>query len=738
MPECHTQGQSTDGFTYTTCSAQEYATYLSRVVREGEANGTLSFFPNAPVVDITDAPEQIKHQLARHYEIHVQGGAVFRARQIVLATGKFSVPRTLAAVERRGSMPHRVVPSMSLRKSRVLQSATTAAGSAFGQRIMVVGGGVTAMEISVGLLDMERSPVEQVTLCYRGSQPKGGHNHPSARLLYALNKHVNSERLLLRLDSEVQWLNGTHVGLVYHGRAQFEGAVSTRTFSVQVDAVVEALGYTPNASFFADVARVEMWPDGTPLAGQPVLRRRHLEILDDEHSTKDNWQRSKASRRVVVEHEQWGETSRKNMHVLLSDGTKVDSQGAFVTAYFEGCALEGMGAATVNTKWRGAATLAVQLAQDLCADARLRVAEVGASESFLRELERVETDDVLQIAIVGSETRFVPPEQQAQIVADGLHRAFEACPLCSPSDAARELIARGYEQFDGTKPRASPNHHRTGVVLYLSRYETMDLRPLLRYILQISVQQAHTLSWRQGPPLEDLRPLEVMSIGVDWYTLQLEHQARAWAHQLGRTMRYVTVETQEDKATLLGARHGAALHMDARQLGLDSTTAVPLGSIDVIVSFGIFTPAQESIEGFVDDIMSAFRRVLRDNGVLILHAHSKWGPCLSRGLRPNVSTVKVWAEDDTYRYQRHQKELNCSVAQNIQRLIDEAHALDFVKGAEQGLFAGFRRVRSQLGYNFRNRALELMGLTDMFVVQRTLNTPCNMCAKKGAGGVSLS
>ena len=72
-----------------------------------------------------------------------------------------------------------------------------------------------------------------------------------------------------------------------------------------VDVIISAIGYSPNASFFVDVAGVNVWPSSHSMfAGGPILQRGRLDnvsVLVDAH-----W-------------DQWGETSVNNIYALLNN-----------------------------------------------------------------------------------------------------------------------------------------------------------------------------------------------------------------------------------------------------------------------------------------------------------------------------------------------------------------------------------------------------------------------------------
>ena len=96
---------------------------------------------------------------------------MFRASVVVAATGYYSVPRVL-------QVPGSTLPHVITSKALDRQDLHT---RQIAQRVLVVGGGVSALEIAAGLLDESNpSGAETVDLSYRGQQFVSRWHHSSA------------------------------------------------------------------------------------------------------------------------------------------------------------------------------------------------------------------------------------------------------------------------------------------------------------------------------------------------------------------------------------------------------------------------------------------------------------------------------------------------------------------------------------------------------------------------------
>ena len=170
------------------------------------------------------------------------GGRVFRALVVVAATGHFSVPRELAVPG--GKLP-RVLTGKGLRRQDLYLRRIA-------KHVLLVGGGVSALEIAAGLLDESNpSRVETVDLSYRGQQFVAKWNHPSSQLLASLDRHVQSKRLHLWMSTEVSWINQSHTSLRSTSREKANIFVPART-------VIAAIGFNTDTSFFRDVAKLSL------------------------------------------------------------------------------------------------------------------------------------------------------------------------------------------------------------------------------------------------------------------------------------------------------------------------------------------------------------------------------------------------------------------------------------------------------------------------------------------------
>ena len=317
---CKTQAFKESGGTFVTCSKSEYLQYLSRITRDGEAKGRIRFFAQSRVTSIRRASETsasgcgskkpLFSKRRDFFQVTVSGGRVFRASVVVAATGYYSVPRVLQVPG--STLPH-VITSKAL--DRQLHSRQIA------QRVLVVGGGVSALEIAAGLLDESNpSGAETVDLSYRGQQFVARWHHPSSKLRASLERHLQSKRLHLRMSTKVAWINRSHVSL---RSAVAEDEID---FVVPAETVIFAVGFDSDASFFRDVAQISTWsrdapPDGgnTIKNGEPLLWQNGVLVKDSNN--------------------QWGESATRNLFVVLKTGNvdgHVTKQHA-ASVEFEGC-----------------------------------------------------------------------------------------------------------------------------------------------------------------------------------------------------------------------------------------------------------------------------------------------------------------------------------------------------------------------------------------------------------------
>jgi NADPH-dependent glutamate synthase beta subunit-like oxidoreductase len=244
---------------------------------------------------------------------------------VVVATGHYSVPRVLQVPG--STLPH-VLTSKGLGRQD-LHSRRVA------KQVMVVGGGVSALEIANGMCEMGAT----VDLSYRGLHFTERWHHPSNKLLASLEKHVASKKLRLRMGTKVVWINQSHVGL----RSAVGGGVNLDNRGPHIDpttifnnftgdeivlpaqSVIAAIGFDSDTSFFRDVARITLWSrsasgdGGTIQNGKPLL-----------------WQDGKL---IKDKNNQWGESATKNLFVILTaggvDGHVTKQHASNVN--FEGC-----------------------------------------------------------------------------------------------------------------------------------------------------------------------------------------------------------------------------------------------------------------------------------------------------------------------------------------------------------------------------------------------------------------
>ena len=290
-PECTTSMLGANNVLYKTCNRTQYVAYLSRVAKEAEHNGTILVHRQARVIHITKGSDN-------YHNVHVDDGRIFRAKYVVLATGWYSTPRPIKAqITRQGSA--RVLRSMDLRKAMLGSDSRLKLKP---NNALVVGSGVSAVEITLGLLADKL--FEKVILCFRGSFLKSNDNFPSTIQINALTNHMKSGELVLRSSTNLVSFNATHAVVVYQNLSTPFPHVQNN-ITLLVDVIISAIGYSPNASFFVDVAGVNVWPSSHSMfAGGPILQRgrpNNISVLVDAY-----W-------------DQWGETSVNNIYALLTD-----------------------------------------------------------------------------------------------------------------------------------------------------------------------------------------------------------------------------------------------------------------------------------------------------------------------------------------------------------------------------------------------------------------------------------
>ena len=332
MGECTTTGHGNNRTTYVTCSREEYVAYLSRIARSSEQAGYILVRWRAQVVRIAqDKPGQ-------YHSIYTSDGRVFFAKHVVLATGRFSVPRQLEeGITMQGV---RFFTAKGFRRS-LLSHLTPEPKHA-----LVVGSGVSALEIVEGLLT--DGLVQVVTLCYRSKMLKESHNHPSTKLYNMLKEFIVSGKLLVRKSTSLISANATHAVVKHHVEP------TPSYYEVPADFIVSAVGFVPNASFFTKAAGIELWSDNHSLLhGQPVLRR-----LQNDGSL---------SKPVIDVDDQWGETSVRNIYALLSDGGKVGNSHEIYHINLDICSVHGAPSNGSLVLFRkGGAALVEVLAKQLC------------------------------------------------------------------------------------------------------------------------------------------------------------------------------------------------------------------------------------------------------------------------------------------------------------------------------------------------------------------------------------
>lgn len=126
-----------------------------------------------------------------HFVVHTEAGTVVRARHVCLAVGRRGTPRVLG------------VPGEELPK--VAYSLIDANAYA-GRRVLVVGGGDSAVEAALALAEQ---PETQVTMSYRGGQ----FVRVRSKNLTKLQPHLDSGRVRVLWDSEVEAIEAEAVQL---------------------------------------------------------------------------------------------------------------------------------------------------------------------------------------------------------------------------------------------------------------------------------------------------------------------------------------------------------------------------------------------------------------------------------------------------------------------------------------------------------------------------------------------
>jgi hypothetical protein len=257
-------------------------------------------------------------------------------------------------------------------------------------------------------------------------------------------------------------------------------------------------------------------------------------------------------------------------------------------------------------------------------------------------------------------------DDQLKLIVAALHTAFEVCPHCS---FAQANVHKAPQAHGGQQTGQA-----TGISQYLQTYETFEFRQLALSRLRATIAVGGNPHPWWDPPTDT--SMHIVSIGVAIHTLQIEHRARAWALEHGRTLKWTTVEYDPRRSEIFGGSphpESNGLNMDVANLGLEPhhTDIVAEASVDILLSYGVLyrgTPAAR--EGTLGtDLLRAAKRVLRRGGILLLHIGSNWLSCI---------------------FGRN-KENDCKVNARLQQMIDDARMLG-AEGMQDGFFAGFARV----------------------------------------------
>ena len=177
------------------------------------------------------------------------------------------------------------------------------------------------MEIAAGLLDESiPSRAQSVDLSYRRPNFVSRWHHPSSKLHASLDRHLQSNRLRLRMSTKVEWINRSHVSL------RSSTPENEEFFLVPAETVIFAIGFELDTSFFRDVARISIWSRSAPPEGDSAISNGEPLLWQDGILVEDS-------------NNQWGESSTRNLFVLLKTGNvngRVVKQHA-ASVEFEGC-----------------------------------------------------------------------------------------------------------------------------------------------------------------------------------------------------------------------------------------------------------------------------------------------------------------------------------------------------------------------------------------------------------------
>jgi thioredoxin reductase/Pyruvate/2-oxoacid:ferredoxin oxidoreductase delta subunit len=171
-----------------------------------------------------------------HFELELEDGVV-RARCVILAMGRRGTPRRLGIPgEESGHVFYDIVEMEAF----------------LGRRVLVVGGGDSAIESALGLCNQEGC---EVTLSYRGDSFR----RVKERNLAKLEKALESQRLSLLLQSQLR--------RIYPGRVEIE--VEGKIQELHADDVIIRIGGEPPSRFLAK-AGVAMVNKDIPLVSSEV------------------------------------------------------------------------------------------------------------------------------------------------------------------------------------------------------------------------------------------------------------------------------------------------------------------------------------------------------------------------------------------------------------------------------------------------------------------------------------
>lgn len=165
------------------------------------------------------------------------GDEIVRAQRVILAMGRRGTPRRLGVPgEESEKVLYDIVEMEAFR----------------GRRVLVVGGGDSAIESALGLCNQEGC---EVTLSYRGE----AFRRVKPRNMEKLEKAVSERRLRVLLQSELRQ--------IHEGRVEIE--VSGAPQEMPIDDVIVRIGGEPPSKFLSRVG-VEMVNKDIPLEGAEV------------------------------------------------------------------------------------------------------------------------------------------------------------------------------------------------------------------------------------------------------------------------------------------------------------------------------------------------------------------------------------------------------------------------------------------------------------------------------------